>query len=134
VIASMRDEAGLVGKIVMVWLLVVALVGVAAVDATSILFTKFRLSDLAVDAANDASNALARDATPTEACSIAADRVMTVDPGAKIAKGGCKIDTTTASVTITLRKTATTIVAGRLSYTEHLAIVTQRETVRPGEL
>ena len=132
--APFQDETGLVGKILMVWLLVVALLGVAAVDATSILFTRFRLSDLAVDAANDATNALVRGTTAAEACTIAADKVESVDPEARLAKDGCKVDTTTSSVTITLTKTASTIAAGRISFTEHLARVRQRETVSPGEL
>jgi hypothetical protein len=134
VTASLRDETGLVGKIVMVWLLVVALLGVAAVDATSILFTKFRLSDLAVEAANEASTALVQGTTPAEACALAADKVESVDPEARLAKDGCKVDTTTKTVTIKLRKTASTLVAGRVSFTEDFTKVSQAETVGPGEL
>lgn len=132
--ASVRDETGLVGKIVMVWFLMVAVLGLAAVDATSILFTKFRLSDLAVEAANDASTALVQGTTPAEACALAADKVASVDPGAHLAKDGCRVNTTTTTVTIKLRKTASTLVAGRVSFTEHFAKVTQAETVGPGEL
>jgi hypothetical protein len=134
VTAPLHDETGLVGKIVMVWLLVVVLLGVAAVDATSILFTRFRLSDLAVEAANDASTALVQGTTPAEACALAADTVATTDPEARLAKDGCKVDTTTTTVTIKVRKTASTFVAGRVSFTEDFAKVTQVETVGPGEL
>jgi hypothetical protein len=135
VTTRVHAEAGMVGKLLMIWLLLLALIGVAVVDTASILITKFRLDDLAVNAANDASNALTRGETPTEACQVAADRVAADDEKAKLAKGdGCTVDTRSAEVTIALRETAWTLVAGRVSFTEDLTKVTARETVSPGAL
>jgi hypothetical protein len=132
--APLRDETALVGRILMVWLFVVALLGVATVDAASIMFTKFRLSDLAVEAANEASTALVQGTNPAEACAVAADKVASVDPDARLANDGCKVDTTTTTVTIKIRKIASTLVAGRLSFTKEFTRVTQAEAVGPGEL
>ena len=42
-----REQSGLVGKIIVVWLVFVAVIGIFAIDAASVLFTKFRLSDAA---------------------------------------------------------------------------------------
>ena len=42
-----HGQAGAVGMMIIVWLAVVVVVGVAAIDAGSIAFTKFRLADVA---------------------------------------------------------------------------------------
>ena len=47
-----RDEAGLVGKMVVVWLLFLAVIAVAAIDAASIAFTTYKLSDVGSTAAS----------------------------------------------------------------------------------
>jgi hypothetical protein len=129
-----HGEAGMVGKLLVIWLLLLALIGVAVVDTASILITKFRLDDLAVNAANDASNALTRGETPTEACQVAEDRVTADNEQARLAKDGCTVDTRSAEVTIALRETAWTLVAGRISFTEDLTKVTAKESVSPGAL
>ena len=42
-----REEAGLVGKILLLWLLLLAVIVVVAIDAGSILLTRSRAADLA---------------------------------------------------------------------------------------
>ena len=128
------DEAGLVGKFVVIWLLVVALLGIAAVDAASILFTRFRLDDAAATAATTAATTYGNARDAKAACSAAELSVRTSDPSAGMGKGWCKIDTTSGEATITLRKTANTVVIGRLSFTEDLTKVVQRETAGPSSL
>ena len=49
-----REQSGMVGKIIVVWLLFVAVLGIFAIDTASVLFTKFRLSDAAATAASTA--------------------------------------------------------------------------------
>ncbi|MBI3647179.1 MAG: hypothetical protein HY240_00215 [Actinobacteria bacterium] len=46
-----RDQSGLVGKMIVIWLVMIALISVAAIDTVSIAFTKFRASTLAGGAA-----------------------------------------------------------------------------------
>jgi len=58
-----RDERGLVGKILLLWLVVLALVVVAAIDGASILLSRVRTADLARDVA--AAGALAYDEAGT---------------------------------------------------------------------
>ena len=57
------DERGLVGKILLVWLLVAAVIVVGAIDASSILLSRSRAADLAKDASISAAEACGRAAT-----------------------------------------------------------------------
>jgi hypothetical protein len=127
-------EAGFVGKLVVLWMLIVALLGIAAVDAASILFTRFRLDDAAATAASTAATTYANAHDAQAACSSAELSVRTSDPSAVMGKGWCKIDTASGDATITLRKTANTVIVGRLSLTEDYAKVVQRETAGPSSL
>jgi len=132
---GMDDEGGFIGKFIVVWLLLLVLLGIAAIDATSILFARFRLDDAAATVASTAATTYrnnGRDAT--SACAAAQLSVQTADPAAEMGKAWCKVDTSTGEVTITLRKTANTLVAGRLSFTRDLARVVQRETAGPSAL
>jgi hypothetical protein len=124
----------MVGKFIVVWLLLLLLLGIAAVDAASILFTRFRLDDAAATAATTAATTYRNGGDVTDACAAAHLSVATADPEALMTKTFCKVDTSTGEVTITLRKTATTILAGRLSFTQDLAQVVQRETAGPSAL
>ena len=51
-----------------------------------------------------------------------------------MAKAWCKVDTSSGDVTITLRKTASTVIAGRFSFTRDLTKVVQQETAEPSSL
>jgi hypothetical protein len=132
--SPMAAQAGFIGKFVVVWLLIVALIGVAAVDAASILFTRFRLDDAAATAASTAATVFGNGRDLDAACSAAQLSVRTADPSAVMGKAWCKIDTSSGEATITLRKTANTVIVGRLSFTEDLAKVVQRETAGPSAL
>jgi hypothetical protein len=131
---SLHDEAGLVGKFIVVWLLLLLVLGIAAVDAASILFTRFRLDDAAATAATTAATTYRNGRDATDACAAARLSVETADRDAVMSKTFCKVNTSTGEVTITLRRTATTILAGRLSFTRDLAEVVQRETAGPSAL
>ena len=129
-----REQAGLVGKIILVWLLFVAVLGIFAIDTASVLFTKFRLSDAAATAASTAVSTYQNQRDVTAACGAAEVSVHQADPDASMTKGWCKVDTSSGDVTITLRKTATTIIAGRFSFTRDLTNVVQRESASPSSL
>jgi uncharacterized membrane protein len=128
-----REQSGMVGKIIVVWLLFVAVLGIFAIDTASVLFTKFRLSDAAGTAASTAVSTYQNERDVTAACGAAELSVHQADPDATMAKGWCKVDTS-GDVTITLRKTATSIIAGRFSFTRDLTKVVQRETASPSAL
>jgi uncharacterized membrane protein len=130
----MRDETGMVGRLVVVWLLVVALVGVAGIDTASILLTEFQLNDAASTAASTAANAYRDSRSTTTACQAAADIVSQQDADAKFTKQGCVVNTQTGEVTITLRRTAHTVVAGRFGPTKHFTHVSQSDTEGPTTL
>ena len=129
-----REQSGMVGKIIVVWLLFVAVLGIFAIDTASVLFTKFRLSDAAATAASTAASTYQNERDVTAACGAAELSVHQADPDAAMAKGWCKVDTSSGNVTITLRKTATTVIAGRFSFTSDLTKVVQRETASPSSL
>ena len=128
-----HEQSGMVGKIIVVWLLFVAVLGIFAIDTASVLFTKFRLSDAAATAASTAVSTYQNERDVTAACGAAQLSVHQADPDATMGKGWCKVDTS-GDVTITLRKTATSIVAGRFSFTRDLTKVVQRETASPSSL
>jgi hypothetical protein len=132
----LRGEAGFVGRFIVVWLLLLALLAVAAVDTASIMFTRFRLDDVAATAASAGVAVYRNNGRDVEqACEAARASVLGADPTAQMTKTSwCKVDTTTGDVTITLHKTANTLIAGRLSLTKDLANVVQRETAEPSSL
>jgi len=131
----LSDQAGFVGRFIIVWLLLLALLAVAAIDTASIMFTRFRLDDVAATAANTAVATYRNNGRDVEtACAAAEAAVQAADPKAEMRGTWCRVDTTSGDVTITLRKTANTLVAGRLSMTKDLAKVEERETAEPSSL
>jgi uncharacterized membrane protein len=129
-----RDESGMVGKIIVIWLAMVGILGIAGIDTASVVFTRFQLSDTAGNAATEAANAYSASHDVATACQAALNSVKIDDAHATIAKNGCKIDTQTGEATVAVRKLAHTVVAGRLSFTRNLTRVTQRETRGPSTL
>ena len=133
--ARLQGDAGFVGKLIVVWLLLLALLAVAAVDTASIMFARFHLDDVAATAANTAVATYRNNGRDVETTCAAAEAIVrAADPNALMKGTWCRIDTTTGDVTITLRKTANTLVAGRLSITKQLADVVERETAEPSAL
>jgi len=129
-----RGQAGAVGMMIIVWLAVVVVVGVAAIDAGSIAFTKFRLADVASNASTLAANAYKSSTDITAACQAAQASILADDASAKLAKKGCVVDPATGAVTITVRKDAKTIIADKLSFTKKFAKVSATETNGPTAL
>lgn len=131
----LRDcQAGAVGMMIVIWLAVVLLFGLTAIDAGSIAFTKFRLADVASSASTQAANAFRSGQNVAAACQAAEASVLADDASAKLAKKGCVVDTQTGAVTITVRKEAKTIIAGRLGFTKHFTKVSAAETNGPTTL
>jgi hypothetical protein len=126
-----RGQSGLVGKVLVVWLLLVGLVGVIAVDAASIAITTFRLSDTASNAATAGAANLRGQRTRDRVCDDARAVIEGQEPDLVLGRGFCKVNLETETVTITLKQQASTILAGRLSFSEDLTTIVVKETGRP---
>lgn len=124
------DQAGLVGKLVLVWLLVAALVVLAAIDAITIVVTRIRTADIARDAAVVGATAIAegggRRAAKRAVLSEIADRDDDALPeDITIGDDG--------TVTVTVIDHAGTILVGRFGLLESLAEVSATDSSRaPG--
>jgi hypothetical protein len=128
-----RDEAGLVGKMIVIWLLVLAVLAVAAIDAASIAFTTYKLSDVGAAAASEGALVYKKDHNIRETCQRVT-QVVSQEATAKVARGGCSIERPTGLVTVKVRKRANTLVAQRLPWTKKFAVVVVTETAGPPSL
>jgi len=131
---NVRDEAGLIGKMIVVWLLILVLLAVAAIDAASIAFTTYKLSDVGSSAASEGALIYKRSRNVRETCERVAQVVETEEPAARVARGGCTIERPTGLVTVKVRKQASTLVAHRIPWTEKFASVVVIETAGPPSL
>lgn len=129
-----RDEAGLVGKMIVVWLLFLAVIAVAAIDAASIAFTTYKLSDAGSAAASEGALVYKRARNVRETCERVAQVVSKQEPTARVTRGGCSIERPTGLVTVKVRKQANTLVAHRIPWTEEFATVVVTETAGPPSL
>ena len=127
-----RHEAGMVGKLLAVWLIVLAVFVVTALDTTAIVVAHFHASDVASNAASVAANSFKDTGNATTACKAAADSIHTADPGVTLSsRRFCKVNDSGA-VTVTLTKSINTIVAGRLSMTKKYVTITVSVVATPG--
>lgn len=123
-------QAGLVGKLVLLWLLVAVLVVLAAIDAASIVFTRFRTSDLARDAAVVGARAIAEGGGRRAAKRAVIAEIADRDDDARPESITVGDD---GMVTVTVLNHAGTILVGRFGLLEDLAEVTATDSSRaPG--
>ncbi len=123
------DERGLVGKLMVVWLLLFALLVVAAWDAGSIAITNFKLSNAADAASLDAATAYRDSSSSRDAEAAAQARVEQDVAGARITR--FSIDPSTKEVTLTLVERASTLLAGRIGFLKHFTKVSASSTSGP---
>ena len=126
-----RNQSGLVGKMIVVWLVLVTIMGITAIDVVSIAFTKFRAADLASGAASTAANTWRDTKDEQKACEAARADVAANDAEAQVPKNGCVVNEATGDVTVTVRKEAATLAAARLSWTKEFAKPEAVETSGP---
>jgi hypothetical protein len=129
-----RDEAGLVGKMIVVWLLFLAVIAVAAIDAASIAFTTYKLSDVGSAAASEGALVFKADHDVRKTCARVARVVTAQEPAARVVRGGCRVEAPTGLVTVKIQKLASTVIVHRISWTEDFASVTVTETAGPPSL
>jgi hypothetical protein len=115
-----RDERGLVGKILLVWLLVAAVIVVGAIDASSILLTRSRAADLAKDASVSAAEALRQGGDEEQAKLAALDTIADADEPVRLKR----IDVGRRTVTVVLVVRADTLAVGRIPGLDDLERVT----------
>jgi uncharacterized membrane protein len=129
---GVRDERGLVGKIVILWLVFLAAFVLAAFDAGSIALTRYKVTSAASDAALEAANVFKQSGDRNQAYQAAVELVNEDVPGARIpAKDGFSIDPQTGKVTIVVVKRASTLIAGRVGFLESLLRAKATETSGP---
>ena len=115
-----RDDRGLVGKILLVWLLLLVVLVVGAIDAGSILLARSRAADLAEDASVSAAAAFAQSGDEEQAKLAALDTIADADEPVRLKS----IDVGRREVTVVLVVHADTLVVGRIPFLDDLARVT----------
>lgn len=118
------DDRGLIGKILVLWLLVLALLVVAAIDAGSIFLTRFRTEDVAEDAAAAAADAFAQTGDRQAAKLAALGAIADGDDRARLKT----IEIRRRTLTVVVTSRAGTLLAGRIPLTDDLVRVTVTET------
>jgi hypothetical protein len=124
-----HDEDGLIGKILLAFLVIVVVLAVAAVDAGSIALSRVRTADLAQNAATAAADRFQQTHSRREAVRAALAAIADRDDNARMR------DLTVASdgaVTVTVSDRAWTLVAGRLPFLDDLTTTTATQTHTPG--
>lgn len=115
-----RDDRGLVGKILALWLLLLAVIVVLAIDASSILLVRFRASDLANDASASAAEAIRQTGDVERAKLAALDTVADADEAVRLKR----IDVGRREIRVVLTARADTLVVDRIPFLDDLATVT----------
>jgi hypothetical protein len=115
-----RDDRGLVGKILLVWLLLLVVLVVGAIDAGSILLARSRAADLAEDASVSAAEAFRQGGDEEQAKLAALDTIADADEPMRLKS----IDVGRREITVVLVVHADTLVVGRIPFMDDLARVT----------
>jgi hypothetical protein len=123
-----NGQAGMVGKALVVWLLIMAVLAVGIIDAVSIARTTLHASEIAAVAASDGAAAYRSEGrSAVKACEAVAATIAAHDQTLKLGRNGCVVDEANGRVTVTIKTIATTILAGRLGPTEKYTLVVVRE-------
>jgi hypothetical protein len=121
-------QAGMVGKALVVWLLIMAVLAVGIIDAVSIARTTLHASEVAAVAASDGAAAYQSGGrSAVRACEAVAAAIAAHDRSLKLGRNGCTVDEVNGRVTVTIKTVATTFLAGRLGPTEQYTLVVVRE-------
>ena len=131
---NVHDETGLIGKMIVVWLLILALLAVAAIDAASIAFTTYKLADVGAAAASEGALVYKKARDVRDTCERVAQVVEREEATARLARGGCTVERPTGLVTVKLRREANTLVVHRIPLTKKFANVVVSETAGPPSL
>jgi len=125
----LRGESGLVGRSTVFLMVLVILFGVCAVEGGSILFTRLSLQDTADAAANQSAGTYFNSNNFQQAEQTAKDAVAEQDPTAKLV--GFQVNPNDRTVTVILRKTATTLLVRRVGFLKRLGRIRVTSTAGP---
>lgn len=131
---SLHDQAGLIGKIALFWIIGLLLVGLLLLDGLSIVLTTFKLSNTAQAAATTAATTYKNLPDVTKACAAAEVDLLHDNLSVPASETWCKVDAATGVATITLRTTASSLILGRLSFTQDYTKISVKETAEPSSL
>jgi hypothetical protein len=110
---------------------VLLVVGLLVLDTISIVLTTFRLSSTAQGAASTAATTYHAGHDVTAACAAAEPGLLSDNVDVPHNASWCKIDPATGQATITLKTTASSLIVGRISFTEHFTQVDVKEEAQP---
>ncbi len=123
-----RDERGLMGKLALLWLLVLALLLVLAYDGVRIGITRFRVAQAAQDAAFEATTTFRQSRGDRKAAYDAAVQAVLDEGLSEDHLRRFVIDPETGAVTVTVTDRASTLLAGRLPFLAPLTKARSTET------
>lgn len=131
---SLHDQAGMIGKIALLWIIGLLLVSLLILDGLSIVLTTFKLSNTAQAAATTAANTYKTLQDVPKACQAAELDVLHDNLAVPQGEAWCKVNTNTGVATIALRTTASSLVLARLSFTEDYTKISVKETAEAASL
>ena len=128
---SLHDQAGLIGKVAVVWIVILLVVGLLVLDGISIVLTTFNLSSTAQGAASTAATSYHSLHDATKACQVAEPDLLNDNVNPPNNDTWCKIDPTSGQATITLKTTASSLILGRIPWTRDFTKVEVKEEAVP---
>ena len=130
VASRLRDERGLVGKMIVGMLIGIVLLGLVAIETGSIIFAKLSLENTASTAAADGERDLLASHDANSACQAAAQSVHEHDDSARVVR--CVADPKTNQIFVRIRKIAPTLIVQRVEFLKKLGIVKASSETGPG--
>jgi Flp pilus assembly protein TadG len=119
------DERGLIGKILLIWLVILGLVVMALIDGGSIVLARLRTNDLARDAAFAAEERFSETGRRRQAVRAALTTIAETDEDARLVE----LEVSgRGDVTVVVSDRARTLLVGRLGFFEDLATATASDT------
>ncbi|MEX0743230.1 MAG: hypothetical protein WD248_02620 [Actinomycetota bacterium] len=119
------DERGLIGKIILIWLVILGLVVVALIDGGSIVLARLRTNDLARDAAFAAEERFSETGKRRQAVRAALATIAETDEDAHLVELEVS---DRGDVTVVVTDRAGTLLVGRLGILEDLTTATASDT------
>jgi hypothetical protein len=119
------DERGLIGKILLLWLVILGLVVVALIDGGSIVLARLRTNDLARDAAFAAEERFSETGRRRQAVRAALATIAETDEDARLVE----LEVSgRGDVTVVVGDRAGTLLVGRFGFFEDLTTTTASDT------
>lgn len=124
----LADERGLIGKLLVLWLLVAVLVVLLVVDVGAIVLARLHVSGLARDAATVGADTYGETGRRRPSLRATRAALADADPDAHLDEFEV---TPSGTVTVVVSDRAGTLLAGRFGILEGLANVTASDTAEP---